>query len=111
MYLNFGGENLPTNGYVAISELGDAENTSLVCRTDQPDGQDIGDGGWFNPNGAMIEFNANSSQAFYSSKGPDGILLLRGSGIAAEGIYTCRAVDNSSTVQEVFVGLYNIDGG
>ena len=112
VYLNFGGENLPTHGYVAISQLGTTEDTALVCRTDQAnccDGGNI-EGGWFNPNGTMVEFNANSSQGFYSSGGSDGIRLLRGSGIPVEGIYTCRATDNSSTTQNVFVGLYN-DGG
>ena len=113
MYLNFGGENLPTHGYVAISQLGTTEDTALVCRTDQAnccDGGNI-EGGWFNPNGTMVEFNANSSQGFYSSGGSDGIRLLRGSGIPVEGIYTCRATDSSSNTQNVFVGLYNEDGG
>ena len=111
MYLNFGGENLPTHGYVAISELGTTEDTALVCRTDQTSDEDNTEGGWFNPNGTMVEFNANSSQGFYSSVGSDGIRLLRGSGIPVEGIYTCRATDNSSSTQTVFVGLYNENGG
>ena len=110
MYLNFGGENLPTNGYVAISELGTTEGTGLVCRTNRPREDGI-DGGWLSPSGTMIEFNPQSSQGFYSSVGSDGILLLRGSGIPVKGIYSCRAVDKSSTVQTVFVGLYDIEGG
>ena len=113
MYLNFGGENLPMNGYVAISALGSTEDTALVCRTDQPDcceGDNI-TGGWFNPNGTMIEFDASSSQGFYSSGGSGGIRLLRGTGIPVEGIYTCRTADGSSTTQTVFVGLYNEGGG
>ena len=113
VYLNFGGENLPTNGYVAISQLGTTEDTALVCRTNLAnccDGDNI-EGGWFNPNGTMVEFNVNSSQGFYSSGGSDGILLLRGSGFPMEGIYTCRTTDNSSTTRTAFVGLYNEDGG
>ena len=111
MYLNFGGENLPTHGYVAISQLGTTEDTALVCRTDQTSDGDNTEGGWFNPNGTMVEFNANSSQGFYSSVGSDGIRLLRGSGIPVEGIYSCRATDISSSTQTVFLGLYNEDGG
>ena len=63
VYLNFGGENLPTNSYVSISQLGNTTDTALVCRTDQSG--DSG-GGWFNPSGTMVEFNANSSQGFYT---------------------------------------------
>ena len=108
MYLNFGGENLPTHGYVAISQLENTD-TALVCRTDRAGGDS--DAGWFNPNGTMIEFNANSSQGFYSSEDTDGIRLLLGTGIPVEGIYTCRATDSSSNTQTVFVGLYNENRG
>ena len=113
VYLNFGGENLPTHSYVAISELGTTEDTALVCRTDQANccNGDIIEGGWFNPDGTMVEFNANSSQGFYSSVDSKGVHLLRGSGIPVEGIYTCRATDSSSTTNSVFIGLYNEDGG
>ena len=108
MYLNFGGENLPTNSYVTIDQLGNSTDSALVCRTDQS-----GDGtaGWINPNGTLVEFNSNSSQGFYSSVGADGVYLLRGSGLPAEGIYTCRATDSTSNTKTVFVGLYNEDGG
>ena len=109
VYLNFGGMNLPTNGYVTISQLGNSTNNTLVCRTDQ---SGDGGGGWFNPSGTMVEFNSNSSQGFYSSGGDsDGIYLLRGSGIPVEGIYTCVTTDSSDTNQTVFVGLYNEKGG
>ena len=109
VYLSFGGENLFTNAYVAISQLGSTEETALVCRTDQTSGDSTGS--WFNPSGTMIEFNANSSQGFYSRAASDGILLLQSSGIPVEGIYTCRATDSTSTEQTIFVGLYNEDGG
>ena len=106
VYLNFGGENLPTNGYVTISQLGNSTDSALVCRTDQSGDRT---GGWINPNGTPVEFN--SSQVFYSSVGADGVYLLRGSGLPAEGIYTCRATDSTNNTKTVFVGLYNEDGG
>ena len=106
MYLNFGGENLPTNGYVTISQLGNSTDSALVCRTDRSEN---GTGGWINPNGTPVEFN--SSQGFYSSVGADGVYLLRGSGLPAEGIYTCRITDSTNNTKAVFVGLYNEDGG
>ena len=109
MYLHFGGENLPPNAYVVISALGTTNDSALVCRTDQPDcceGDNI-TGGWFDPSGTMISFDASSSQGLYSSGGSEGIHLLRGTGIPVEGIYTCRVADGTSTIQTVFVGLYN----
>ena len=109
MYLHFHGENLPTNGYVTISQLGNSTDSALVCRTDQ---SGDGAGCWFNPNGIMLNFSSNSSEGFYSSMGEDGgVYLLRGSGIPVEGIYTCVATDNSSTNHTVLIGLYNEDGG
>ena len=108
VYLNFGGENLPTNGYVAISQLGNTTEAALICRTDQPGD---GTGHWFNPNGTRVDFNSNSSEGFYTSMDSDGVYLLRGSGVPVEGIYTCLATDSTSTNQTVFIGIYNEDGG
>ena len=107
VYLNFGGMNLPNNGYVTISRLGDSTDTGLVCRTDQSG--DAG-GGWFNPSGAMLDFS-NSSKGFFVTSGSDGVYLLRGTGIPVEGIYTCRATDSSGENRTVTVGLYNDMGG
>ena len=112
VFLNFNGENLPTNGYVAISALG-TDEVALVCRTNQPGCCSEGNitGGWFDPNGSMIEFDSSSAQGFYSSGGPQEIRLIRGTGIPAEGIYTCQVPDDSNTTQTLFVGLYNESGG
>ncbi|CAI8037919.1 Receptor-type tyrosine-protein phosphatase F, partial [Geodia barretti] len=108
VYLNFGGMNLPTNGLVNISQLGNSTDTGLVCSTDQSaDGTPAG--GWFNPDGTML--SSSSSEGFFVSDGSDGVYLLRGSGIPVEGIYTCRATDSSGNSRTVFVGLYNEQGG
>ncbi|CAI8037924.1 Receptor-type tyrosine-protein phosphatase F [Geodia barretti] len=108
VYLNFGGMNLPTNGLVNISQLGNSTDTGLVCSTDQStDGTPTG--GWFNSDGTML--STSSSEGFFVSDGSDGVYLLRGSGIPVEGIYTCRATDSSGNSRTVFVGLYNEQGG
>ena len=106
MFLNFRGVNLPTNGFVNISQLGNSSDTGLVCSTDQSGN---GEAGWFNPDGSMLE--SSSSEGFYVSDGSDGVYLLRGSGIPVEGVYTCRATDSSGNTRTVFVGLYNEEGG
>ena len=108
VYLNFGGENLPTNGLVNISQLGNSTETGLVCSTDQSvDGTPAG--GWFNPDGTML--TTSSSEGFFVSDGSDGVYLSRGSGIPVEGIYTCSATDSYGNSRTVFVGLYNEQGG
>ena len=108
VYLNFGGMNLPTNGLVNISQLGNSIGTGLICSTDQSaDGTPAG--GWFNPDGSML--SSSSSEGFFVSDGSDGVYLLRGSGIPVEGIYTCSATDSSGNSRTVFVGLYNEQGG
>ena len=111
VFLSFNGENIATNGYVAISGLGINE-TALICRTDSVDCcNESLEGGWFGPNGAPITFNPGSPQGFYSSGGSQEVRLIRGVGFPAEGIYTCRVRDNSSETNIVYVGLYNISGG
>ncbi|CAI8052760.1 Receptor-type tyrosine-protein phosphatase alpha [Geodia barretti] len=108
VYLNFGGMNLPTNGLVNISQLGNSTDTGLVCSTDQS-GDGTPAGGWFNPDGTML--SSSSSEGFFVSDGSDGVYLLRGSGIPVEGIYTCSATDSSGNSRTVFVGIYNQQGG
>ena len=107
VYLSFGGMNLPNNGYVTISQLGNSTDTGLACRTDQ---SGDADGRWFNPSGDMLGFSSEA-EGFYVSSGSDGVYLLRGTGIPVEGIYTCRATDSSGTDKAVTVGLYNDMGG
>ena len=90
LYLSFGVENLPTNDFVNIRQLGNSTDTGLVCSTDQStDGTPTG--GWFNPNGAML--SSSSSEVFFVSDGSDG------------------ATDSSGNSRTVFVGLYNEKGG
>ena len=83
-----------------ISEVGNSNETALVCRIDQ-----FGDGTghWLNPNGTIVDSNFNSSEGFYIGEGSDGLQLLRGSGIPVEGIYTCMATEGTFT----HVGIYN----
>ena len=107
VYLSFGGMNLPNNGYVTISQLGNTTDNGLACRTDQ---SGDADGHWFNPSGDMLGFSSED-EGFYVSSGSDGVYLLRGTGIPVEGIYTCRATDSSGTDKAVTVGLYNDMGG
>ena len=97
---------------MAISGLG-TDEVALVCRTNQPGCCSEGNitGGWFDPSGTIIEFNSSSAQGFYSSGGSQEIQLIRGTGVPAEGIYTCQVPNDSSSTQTVFVGLYNEDGG
>ena len=76
VYLSFGGMNLPNNGYVTISQLGNSTDTGLACRTDQ---SGDADGHWFNPSGDMLGFSSEA-EGFYVSSGSDGAYLLRGTG-------------------------------
>ena len=106
MFLNFGGINLPNNGYVTISQLGSDTDSGIVCRTDQPgDGED----GWIDPSGTMLNFS--SSEGFFVSSGEDGVYLLRGTGVPVQGIYTCLSTDNSGNKRTLTVGIYDDNGG
>ena len=108
VYLNFGGMNLPKNGYMTISQLGSDTDTGLVCRTDQSGDSS---GSWFNPSGTKMDGDSSICDGFYISSGDDGLYLLRGSGIPVEGIYTCRATDSFSNNRTVSVGIYNESRG
>ena len=100
-----------------ISDIGsDGDDTALLCHTnypaDTPGGTDgsHSEGAWFRPDWREI-FGA-SSVGFRRNRGSMVVRLYRNTGTTAvEGIYYCQIEDDTNTLQTVYVGLYNNDGG
>ena len=101
-----------------ISDIGTAgDDTALLCHTnhpaDTPGGTDeMHSGGqWFNPDGSAV-LSASISVGFRRNRGSMVVRLYRNTGTTAvEGIYRCEVMDDTDTLQTVYVGLYNDDGG
>ena len=120
VFLSLNGVVIPNNGYVIISDIGTAnDDIALLCHTNHPadipggtDGMHSG-GDWFRPDGSEVSFGA-SSVGFRRNRGSMVVKLYRNTASTdppVEGIYRCVVMDANDTLQTVYVGLYNDDGG
>ena len=100
-----------------ISDIGTAgDDTALLCHTNHPadrsggtDGMHSG-GAWFKPNGIGVS-TGSGAVGFRRNRGSMVVRLYRNTGTPVEGIYRCEVNDATDTLQTVYVGLYNDDGG
>ena len=117
VYLSLNGVVIPDHGYVTINDIGTVgDDTALLCHTNHPadtsggtDGMHSG-GAWFRPDGSVVSSGA-SSVGFRRNRGSMVVRLYRVTGDPVEGIYRCQIEDATDTLQTVYVGLYNDDGG
>ena len=112
VYLSLDGTVIPNHGYVEISDIGSTtDDSALLCHTNfpPPPGSASSGGDWFAPDGTNIP--SSDVPGFARNRGPMVVRLRRTSGDPPEGIYQCTIQDATSTVQIVYVGLYNTGGG
>ena len=100
-----------------ISMFGVTDPTPLLCHTNRaPSGGNSG-GDWISliddTLGALTGSSSGDVPGLGRNKGPMEVRLWRqsGTGTPVEGIYRCEVMDDTDTLQTVYVGLYNIDGG
>ena len=115
VYLSLNDVFIPNHGYVIISDIGTAgDDTALLCHTNRPAPSDsINSGGaWFRPDQNEV-MSDSSAVGFRRNRGSMVVRLYRNTATdpPVEGIYYCQIEDDTDTLQTVYVGLYNNDGG
>ena len=119
VYLSLNDVFIPNHGYVVIDDIsmfGVTDPTPLVCHTNRPPptGGPANSGGyWISPTNVIVAGLSSSITVlgFGRNRGPMEVRLWRATGTPAEGIYRCEVMDATDTLQTVYVGLYNDDGG
>ena len=113
VYLSLNGVVIPNHGYVIISDIGTAgDDTALLCHTNRPppSGSSNSGGRWFSPDENEVP-SGSSSVGFRRNRDSMVVRLYRNTNPTVEGIYRCEIEDDTETLQTVYVGLYNDDGG
>ena len=90
-----------------ISKIGLSDDTALLCHTDRPGKMNSG-GNWFAPNKTRV--NGTDVPGFTRNRGPMVVRLKRTTVTPAEGIYRCT-INDSSTNQDIYVGIYSSGKG
>ena len=102
------GDVIPNHGYVNISDIGSTDDTALLCHTNRPPFVHSG-GDWFAPGGTRV--SGYDFSGFYRNRGPMVVRLKQRFHTPAEGIFHCAIRDSTDSLQTVYVGLYNNEGG
>ena len=103
VFLSLNDDVILNHGYVEISNIG-GYSDALVCHTNHPQTRS---GEWFVPDGTRV----HNVPGFTESTASAVVRLWRTTGTPPEGIYWCSILDAASTLQTVYVGLYNSGGG
>ena len=117
VYLSLNDVFIPNHGYVVIDDISMFDEvTPLVCHTNRPPptgGPANSGGDWISPTNVIVAGLSSSITVlgFGRNRGPMVVRLRRNTGTPAEGIYRCEVMDDTNTLQTVYVGLYNDDGG
>ena len=111
VYLSLNGTVIPNHGYVEISRIGSTDDSALLCHTNNPPPTPSGTSGgdWHAPDGTRV--SGTDVPGVMRTRGSMVVRIWRTSGDPPEGIYRCTIDDATSTVQMVYVGLYNTGGG
>ena len=99
-----------------ISFVGDTDPTTpLLCHTNKPAIGAHSSGDWISPSGVIVGgINTATVPGFGRNRGPMLVRLWRTTASTSppvEGIYRCEVIDAGGTLQTVYVGLYNENGG
>ena len=105
VYLSLNDGIIPNHGYVDISDIGSTGSTALLCHTNYIRTGTHSGGDWFTPNGTRI--NEDDVKGLTRNRGSKVVRLKKTTGLPPEGMYWCSIEDASSTMQTIFVGLYN----
>ena len=109
VFLTLNADVIPNHGYMKISDIG--TDTALLCHTDHPplSNSHHSGGDWFGPDGTRV--NGADVPGFITDRGSMVVRLKRTTGIPAQGIYWCSILDSASTLQTIYVGLFNSGRG
>ena len=111
VFFSLNGVIIPNDGYVDISDIGSTDGTALLCHTNRPPpfGSSHSGGDWYAPDGDRV--HEDDVPGVTTNREPMVVRLKRTTGTPAEGIYDCSVMDDMSTNQTMFVGLYKSDNG
>ena len=120
VYLSLNDVFIPNHGYVVIDDIsmsGVTDPIPLLCHTNRPPptgGPANSGGDWISPTNVVVGgFNSGTVPGFVRNRDPMEVRLWRTTGTVTPvvGIYRCEVNDATNTLQTVYVGLYNDDGG
>ena len=101
LYLN--GSSIFNHSSLQLSDVGSTNATGLHCRIISSTPIDRVD--WIAPDGTSV--STGTVPGFRVTRDLLLVTLLRNSGIPREGMYGCAVENGTTTIEVLYVGLYN----
>ena len=100
----FKGDVLVNNSYILRTNIGEDNNDSLHCVTDNSDCCNNGEGNWYDETGE-VEQGSDRNNSLYVTRG-DGVVYLNYRAGGHSGMWRCEVPDsNGTTLQSIYIYL------
>ena len=97
------GDVLVNNSYILWSNIGEGQNDSLHCVTDNSDCCSNGEGNWYNATGE-VEQGSDGDSSLYVTRG-DGVVYLNRRRGGRSGMWRCDIPDSNGVQQSIYIYL------
>ena len=112
VWFSLNGTTYQNNSCVALEDIGEGDNNSLLCVTNQTacckppytDQNGSAKGNWYFPNGTKVPSSSEPSD-FYRTRSQMVVRLNRRRG-GEDGIYHCEIPDSMDVNQNIYIGVY-----
>ena len=100
----FMGNVLVNNTLIFRKNIGEGQNDSLHCVTDNPDCCNNGQGKWYNETGGEVQPGPDGGSNLYVTRG-DGVVYLNRRTGGQSGMWRCDIPDSNGVQQSIYIYL------
>ena len=104
------GNVLANNFYIFCGNIGEGQNDSLHCVTDNSDCCNNGQGNWYDVTGGEVQQGPDGDSNLYVTRGGEVVYLNRRRG-GQSGMWRCDIPDNNGVQRSMYIYLGKIDAG
>ena len=100
----FRGNVLANNTYLLRQDIGEGQNDSLHCVTDNSDCCNNGQGNWYDVTGGEVQQGPDGDSNLYVTRG-DGVVYLNHRRGGQSGMWRCDIPDGNGVQQSIYIYL------
>ena len=100
----FRGHVLVNNSYIFRGGIGESQNDSLHCVTDNSDCCNIGQVNWYDVTGGEVQQGPDGDSNLYVTRG-DGVVYLNRKRGGQSGMWRCDIPDSNGVQQSIYIYL------
>ena len=110
-HFKFEGNFLSNNTYLFRKDIGEDQNDSLHCVTNNSDCCNNGQGNWYNETGGEVQQGPDGDSNLYVTRGDGVVYLNRKNKGGQSGMWRCDIPDINGIQQSIYIYLGTRDTG